>query len=100
MKFVLGSGSPRRKEILESVFGEIEIVPPHIDESIIYGEKPVDYTMRIVKAKMDAILSGRNEDAFYLTSDTIVTIDDFILGKPLSRNEAVSMLRQLSGREH
>lgn len=100
MKFVLGSGSPRRREILESVFGDIDIIPPHIDESIFNGEKPADYTMRIVDAKMDAVLCGRNEEALYLTSDTIVTIDGVILGKPLSRGEAFSMLRLLSGREH
>lgn len=100
MKFVLGSGSPRRRELLQSVFGEIEIIPPHIDESIVHGEKPADYTMRIVNEKMDAVLAGRNEEALYLTSDTIVTIDEYILGKPLSRTEAFSMLRFLSGREH
>jgi len=100
MKFVLGSGSPRRRDLLQPLFGEIEIVPPHIDESIIHGEKPLDYTMRIVDAKMDAVLSGRNEEAVYLTSDTIVTIDGYIMGKPLSRAEAFSMLRLLSGKEH
>jgi len=100
MKFVLGSGSPRRRELLQSVFGEIEVVPPHVDESINHGEKPLDYTMRIVNDKMEAVLAGRQEKAFYLTSDTIVTIDEYILGKPLSKNEAVSMLRLLSGREH
>lgn len=100
MKLVLGSGSPRRREILQSVFGDIDIVPPHIDESILSGEKPVDYTMRIVDAKMDAILCGRDNEALYITSDTIVTIDGSILGKPLSRGEAFSMLRLLSGREH
>lgn len=100
MKFVLGSASPRRRELLQPLFGEIEIVPPHIDESIIHGEKPLDYTLRIIEAKMDAVLSGRTGNALYLTSDTIVTIDEFILGKPLSKTEAVSMLRLLSGREH
>lgn len=100
MKFVLGSGSPRRKELLQPLFGEIKIIPPHIDESIIHGEKPLDYTMRIVDAKMDAVLAGMDGEVFCLTSDTIVTIDDYILGKPLSRLEAFSMLRLLSGREH
>ncbi len=100
MKFVLGSGSPRRRELLQPLFGEIEIVPPHIDECIIHGEKPVEYTLRIVDAKMNAVLSGMDEEVVCLTSDTIVTIDDYILGKPLSRAEAFSMLRLLSGREH
>lgn len=100
MKFVLGSASPRRREILESVFDDIEIAPPHIDESALPGEKPVDYTMRIVSAKMDAVLEGRGNSAVYLTSDTIVTIDGIILGKPASRGEAFSMLKLLSGREH
>ncbi len=100
MRFILASGSPRRREILESVFGEIEIIPPHIDESIIPGEKPLDYTMRIVNAKMDAVFRGEGDGGFYLTSDTIVTIDGIILGKPAGREEARGMLRMLSGREH
>ncbi|HPF05053.1 MAG TPA: Maf family protein [Spirochaetota bacterium] len=100
MKFILGSGSPRRRELLQPLFGDIEIIPPHIDESIIHGEKPADYTLRIVNQKMDEVLSGKNEEALYLTSDTIVAIDGCILGKPLTRREAFSMLRLLSGREH
>lgn len=100
MKLILGSGSPRRKEILESVFGNIDILPPHIDESILPGEKPVDYTMRIVNAKMDSVLNNGSGDSIYITSDTIVTIDNRILGKPESRDDAYSMLRLLSGREH
>ena len=100
MKLILGSGSPRRKEILESVFGNIDILPPHIDESILPGEKPADYTMRIVNAKMDSVLNNGSGDSIYNTSDTIVTIDNRILGKPESRDDAYSMLRLLSGREH
>lgn len=100
MRFILASGSPRRREILESVFSDIEIIPPHIDESIIPGEKPLDYTIRIVNAKMDAVFQGGGEGAFYLTSDTIVTIDGIILGKPECREDASGMLRMLSGREH
>lgn len=100
MKLILGSGSPRRKEILESVFGNIDILPPHIDESILPGEKPVDYTMRIVNAKMDSVLNNGSGDSIYITFDTIVTIDNRILGKPESRDDAYSMLRLLSGREH
>ncbi len=100
MRFVLASGSPRRREILESVFGEVEIFPPHIDESIIPGEAPEDYVTRIVNEKMDAVSRKSEGDVIILTSDTIVTIDGKILGKPASAEEASSMLRLLSGREH
>ena len=100
MKIILGSGSPRRREIMESVFGRVEIVPPDVDESVLPGEKPVDYTIRIVNDKMDSVLKKAPEDSLLLTSDTIVTIDGRILGKPGSRDEAFSMLRLLAGREH
>ena len=100
MKIVLGSGSPRRREILESVFDKIEIVPPDVDESILPGEKPEDFTLRIVNEKMESVLKKVAGDAAFLTSDTIVTIDGRILGKPGSRDEAFSMLKLLSGREH
>ncbi|HOP63502.1 MAG TPA: nucleoside triphosphate pyrophosphatase [Spirochaetota bacterium] len=100
MKFILASGSPRRREILESFFSEIEILPPHIDETVIPGENPADYTLRIVNEKMDSVLAGGRGDALYLSADTIVTIDGIILGKPASRDEAFSMLSLLAGREH
>ena len=100
MKIILGSGSPRRREIMEAVFGKVEVVPPDVDEGVLPGEKPEAFTIRIVNEKMDSVLKKTAGDAVLLTSDTIVTIDGKVLGKPDSFDEAFSMLKLLAGREH
>jgi septum formation protein len=102
VEIILGSGSPRRRIILEGIFGAVRIISPSVDESLFKDEPAYDYTGRITNLKMDAVLSGLNpsESGCIITSDTIVSIDDKILGKPVSEDEAVSMLRMLSNREH
>jgi septum formation protein len=99
---ILGSGSPRRKSILEGIFGAVEVISPEIDESLINDEPVAEYTERISHMKMDAVISRLNNctDCCVITSDTIVEIGGRILGKPESYEEAESMLRQLSGKEH
>jgi septum formation protein len=102
VNIILGSASPRRKSILEGIFGDLQIISPSVDESILENEIPEDYTMRITNLKMDAVLSlsYAGEGSCVVTSDTIVSIDGKILGKPESESEASSMLKMLSGREH
>jgi len=102
MNLILGSGSPRRKSILEGVFGSVYVISPSVDESLINDESALDYVERISNLKMDAVISGLNSSEEYciITSDTIVSIDDKILGKPDSEGDALSMLRMLSGKEH
>jgi septum formation protein len=102
VKIILGSGSPRRKSILERIFGAVQVIPPSVDESLLPDEKADEYAERISHLKMDAVVSGLNSDGEYcvITSDTIVCIDGNILGKPDSEGDAYSMLRMLSGKEH
>ena len=102
MNIILGSGSLRRKNILEEIFGRLQIIIPSVDENKFKDEMPYDYVGRITNSKMDSILeTARTLDNFFaITSDTIVSIDDKILGKPLSKDEAFSMLKLLSGRKH
>lgn len=102
MGIILGSGSPRRRIILEEIFGDVKVISPSVDESLLKDEPAHGYTERITNLKMDAVLSGLNlsERGCIITSDTIVSIDDKILGKPASEDEAVSMLRMLSNKEH
>ncbi|HNX23526.1 MAG TPA: Maf family protein [Spirochaetota bacterium] len=101
MNIILGSGSPRRKSILEEIFGEVQIIFPSVDESLIKDESADVYAERISNLKMDAVVDGSGgRECCVITSDTIVAIDGKILGKPESRDEAVSMLRLLSGKEH
>ncbi len=102
MNFILGSASPRRRDILREFFDPIEIVHPSIDESVYPGETPESFVSRISGEKMNSVLSqiSYTENFTAVTSDTIVAIDNLILGKPESLSSAVDMLKLLSGREH
>ncbi len=119
----LASASPRRKELLEHAGFAIKVVATEIDEEPLAGETPVDYTKRLARAKVIASVrrieatllpkeqSGsprgffqptRSEEPlrWVLAADTVVAMDDMLLGKPADINEAREMLMRLSGREH
>ena len=99
MTFILGSGSPRRKELL----AQIGVVPddiraPDIDETPHKAELPRPYCARMAREKA-AILQVGPED-IVLCADTTVAVGRRILGKPESEDEAASFLRLMSGRRH
>lgn len=102
MKIILGSASPRRKEILKSLGLEFEIIHPEIDESADADESPEEYPLRIsrLKAESAASMAAKDTETVIISCDTIVTIDDMILGKPANLDDAKRMLRILSGRPH
>ncbi|MBY5933942.1 Maf family protein [Tateyamaria omphalii] len=99
MAFILGSGSPRRLELL----GQLGIVPddvrpPDIDESPCKSELPRQYCVRISREKVAAVAAA-NEDVV-LCADTTVALGRRILGKPADEAEAREFLTMLSGRRH
>lgn len=100
MKFILASGSPRRKEILENISLEFEIMADESDELMIEGEKPYDTVKRLSmqKAKNIASRVEAEENTIVIGADTVVSIDEKILGKPKDEREAKDMLLTLSGR--
>jgi len=103
MSVILGSGSPRRLELLRSVGIEPRVVSPDIDESVLEGELPVDYVRRLASAKLDAVMKNVgavNVGAIVIAADTTVDVDGVIFGKPVDDAEAVKMLLALSGRSH
>jgi septum formation protein len=103
MKILLGSSSPRRLEILSMFFQDITVINPHIDESILPGESPAGHVTRLALQKSMSICNLRKnykEKALLITSDTIVTIDNEILGKPAGYDDATRMLSRLSGKTH
>lgn len=99
MRLILGSGSPRRKEILATL-GIVPdaIVAADVDESPAKGELPRPYCERVTRAKLDAIASG--DDDIVLTADTTVALGRRILGKPENAGEAAEFLLKLAGRRH
>ena len=102
MNIILGSGSLRRKSILGEIFDRLQIIIPSTDETKFKDEMPLSYVERITNCKMDSVLESikKSENFFVITSDTIVSIDGKILGKPASKDEAFYMLKLLSGRKH
>jgi septum formation protein len=96
---VLASASPRRRELLALIGIAHEVRPADVDESIPPGEPPAVHAERLARSKAEAV--GRGDPAaIVIAADTIVVIDDDILGKPRDAAEATKMLRRLSGRTH
>ncbi|HEY2381120.1 MAG TPA: nucleoside triphosphate pyrophosphatase [Terriglobia bacterium] len=99
MNLVLASQSPRRKELLAILGHEFSVVPSFIDEMPHPGEKPEQYVVRVARDKGMEV-AGRVSNSIVLSADTIVVADNEILGKPADRDDALRMLKKLSGREH
>lgn len=99
MRLVLGSGSPRRRELLAQL-GVVpdEIRAPDIDETPKPGELPRDYCRRIAREKAEAMEC--REDEIVLCADTTVALGRRILGKPVDAAEAAEFLLSLAGRRH
>jgi septum formation protein len=101
MRIILGSSSPRRKELLGKIAASFEIISPDIDETPFPHETPDQFCMRASSEKARAVIPSAGEGEYLIISaDTIVTIDGLILGKPSGKNDAVAMLRKLQGRTH
>src|SRR2546429_9083320 len=98
-KLILASASPRRAEILRSVGWPFEALPAHIDESRQDGEKADAYVERVARVKAEAV-AARSPGSLVLGADTVVVVDDQILGKPRNEANAKRMLRVLNGRWH
>lgn len=98
-KIVLASGSPRRRQLLELIGVDCEVVPSGVDERPQDGECPADFARRAARDKALDV-AARRPDSWVLGADTVVEIDGLILGKPGDANGARAMLRSLSGREH
>ncbi len=102
MRIILGSSSPRRRELLGIVFEHLEVVVPEVEEIPLEGEAPKDFCLRASSDKMDAVLKEFQpmEKTLIVTSDTVVALGNTILGKPRNRNHAFSMIKSLSGKKH
>ena len=96
----LASGSPRRRELLTQIGVPFTVVSAPIDESPLPDESALAYVERLARAKAVAGLASVEGTAVVLGADTAVVLDGRILGKPESREDALAMLADLSGREH
>ena len=98
-RVVLASSSPRRRQLLTMIGIEHEVVPADIDESYFAGEHPPAHAERLAREK-GRVIAARHADAVVISADTIVVLDDDVLGKPGDDAEARATLRRLSGRTH
>lgn len=98
MKLVLASKSPRRSEILCNAGIDFTVRVADADETIPHGTKPEDAVVFLAARK--ALAVKRADDEVVLGADTIVVLDDKILGKPKDREDAYNMIKSLSGRVH
>lgn len=96
---ILASKSPRRSELLAAAGFSFEVLAADIDETPRPDEDPATYVERLAFEKASAVLALR-PDATVLGADTTVTIGGEILGKPVDKDDAIRMLRKLSGKAH
>ena len=97
---ILASASPRRRELLSLIIDDFRVLISEFDESSLpAGLAPEDHVVRAACSKARQI-SWQNRDSLVIGADTIVVVDDEILGKPVDETDAARMLRLLSGRSH
>jgi septum formation protein len=99
VKIILASNSPRRKELLSQIGLVFSVAPADVDESVMPGEAPEPYAVRLALAKARAA-AVRSGGGIVIAADTIVSVGGAILGKPADAADAARMLKELSGREH
>jgi len=98
-RLILASSSPRRKHLLEQAGLTFEVAPGTVDEKNILADSPEDHVRLLATAKSEEV-ARHYPNAHVIGADTIVVIEDMILGKPASKAEARDMLKKLSGRNH
>ena len=98
---ILGSGSPRRRELLAGLDVEFTVDTGNtFEESVPPGVAPEDVPMLMALGKSHGFHRPLEADELLITADTVVVLDGQVLGKPHSREQAVDMLRELSGKAH
>src|ERR1700722_3948818 len=100
MKLILASASPRRAEILRDAGFTFSIISFAGDETPFPGESAHEHVVRLAAAKGELVAARAVGPALVIAADTVVALEDRILGKPRSEEDARRMLEMLSGRTH
>ncbi len=98
-QIILASGSPRRRELLESIGMEFTIRTSNVPEERQPNEPVRSYVERLASEKARAVAT-ESPDSWVVAADTVVYLDDLVLEKPLDEDDAVKMLEKLAGRTH
>lgn len=99
MSLILASGSPRRRELMAMITPDYTVITSDVDESKIKAETPAQTALALAQAKCMAVAKNRPEDVV-IGCDTVVDFNGEIFGKPANREDALRMLRALSGNQH
>ncbi len=99
MKVILASKSPRRRELLAQI-GLDFIIDPAFGEENIVSSDPREVVKELSAQKAEEIAQKNHEEALVIGSDTIVSLNDEIMGKPADKEEAFRMLKKLQGNSH
>jgi septum formation protein len=97
---ILASQSPRRKQLLEWAELPFEVMVRETDEHYPFGLAVEEIPVYIARNKALAVKTQLKDDAIILAADTVVVLGDAVIGKPVHREEAVSILLALSGQKH
>jgi len=100
MKIILASSSPRRKQLMDLIGVDYEIMPSEVDETFEPGLALEEQVKRLGFIKAKEIFDGTQGDRTIIGSDTMVILDDIAYGKPKDRKDAIRMLKEIQGREH
>ncbi len=99
MKWILASGSPRRRELLSQIGIDFEVCPSQIEERTS-AVSPEEVVLELSRQKAEDVAQRAPMGAIVLGADTVVAIDGIIMGKPGSHEEAYGMIDRLQGRTH
>jgi septum formation protein len=99
-QLILASASPRRKQLLDQINIRYSVHAVDIDETPGVNESPISYCQRLAAEKSAACVAKYKTTLPVLAADTIVVLDHAIMGKPVNEVDAITMLRQLSGKTH
>ncbi|MDP4143858.1 MAG: Maf-like protein [Bacillota bacterium] len=101
MKLILASASARRQELLKRITENFKIIVSDFDEDkVSFCGDFQDYVIALAKGKAQQVALGQNDEALVIGCDTIVAINDRVLGKPKDKQDAYNMLKLLSGNTH
>ena len=102
-RIILASGSPRRKMLLDWAELKFEVIVSDADETFSSDLDPAEVAIAIAQKKNQAVVAHLNNDiadAIVISADTIVVLNNEIIGKPLDRNDALGIIKKLSGQSH
>lgn len=98
-QIILASASPRRKKLLKKIIKNLKVVAGKVKESRIKAKTPIGFALKAALAKATDV-AKKQKNSLVIGADTIVVLDNKILGKPKTKKEAVAMLKKLRGKTH